>query len=262
MKKGICIGSLPGSSTEARFKLAKAAGFDGVEIGTLENDNDRLQTKEIAEQHGLEVISVMNSKHWSYPLSDADDEVRAESRSGMLDSIVTATAVGAETVLLVPAVVNDKTSYEDAYRRSQAEIRKLIPDAKAQNITIAIENVWNKFLLSPIEFCRYIDEFDSETITAYFDVGNIVLYGYPQHWIRSLGNRIAKVHVKGFNATESRWTYLIEDCTIDWNAVMSALAEIGYNDYMTAELPVDRDNPEGRVHSISDDMDKIIAGSI
>ena len=262
MKKGICIGSLPGNSTETRFKLAKEAGFDGVEIGTLENDNDRHQTKEIAEQHGLEVISVMNSKHWSYPLSDADDEVRAESCAGMLDSIITAKAVGAETVLLVPAVVNDKTSYEDAYQRSQAEIRKLIPEAKEKGITIAIENVWNKFLLSPIEFCRYIDEFDSETITAYFDVGNIVLYGYPQQWIRSLGNRIAKVHVKGFNANESRFTYLIEDCTIDWNAVMSALAEIGYDDYMTAELPVDRDNPEGRVHSISDDMDRIIAGTV
>ena len=262
MKKGICIGSLPGGSTEARFKLAKEAGFDGVEIGTLGNDDDRLQTKEIAIQHGLEVFSVMNSKHWACPLSDADADVRAESRDGMLDSIATATAVGADTVLLVPAVVNDETSYEDAYQRSQAEIHKLIPEAKENGITIALENVWNKFLLSPIEFCRYLDEFDNETITAYFDVGNIVLYGYPQHWIRSLGNRISKVHVKGFNATESRWTYLIEDCTIDWNAVMSAFEEIGYNDYMTAELPVDEDNPEGRVHSISSDMDKIIAGNV
>ncbi len=262
MKKGICIGSLPGSSAEARFTLAKEAGFDGIEIGTLDNDNDRFETKVVAEAHDLEVISVMNSKHWACPLSDADDQIRAESRAGMLDSIATAKAVGAETVLLVPAVVNDKTSYEEAYQRSQAEIRKLIPAAKDNEITIALENVWNKFLLSPIEFCRYVDEFDSETITAYFDVGNIVLYGYPQQWIRSLGKRIAKVHVKGFNATESRFTYLIEDCTIDWNAVMSALADVGYDDYMTAELPVDQDNPEGRVHSISEDMDRIIAGTV
>ena len=262
MKKGICIGSLPGDSTEARFKLAKEAGFDGVEIGTLGNDNDRLQTKEIATQHGVEIFSVMNSKHWACPLSDADAAVRAESRDGMLDSITTASAVGADAVLLVPAVVNDKTSYEDAYQRSQAEIHELIPAAKENGLTIALENVWNKFLLSPIEFCRYLDEFDSETITAYFDVGNIVLYGYPQHWIRSLGNRISKVHVKGFNANESRFTYLIEDCTIDWNAVMSALEEIGYDDYMTAELPVDGDDPTGRVHSISSDMDKIIAGNV
>lgn len=124
------------------------------------------------------------------------------------------------------------------------------------------ENVWNKFLLSPMEFSRYLDEFEDATVTAYFDVGNIVLYGYPQHWIRSLGSRISKVHIKGFNANESRFTYLIEDCTIDWNAVMSALEDIGYDDYMTAELPVDGDNPEGRVHSISDDMDRIIAGNV
>ena len=262
MKKGICIGSLPGGSTEARFKLAKEAGFDGVEVGTLGNDADRRQTKQIATQYQLEVFSVMNSKHWACPLSDPNDEVRAESRNGMLDSVVTATAVGADTVLLVPAVVNEAISYEAAYQRSQVEIRKLIPAAAEKGVAIALENVWNKFLLSPIEFCQYLDEFESDTITAYFDVGNIVLYGYPQHWIRSLGSRISKVHVKGFNADERRFTYLIEDCTIDWNAVMAALEEVGYDDYMTAELPVDDDNPEGRVHGISDDMDRIIAGNV
>lgn len=262
MKKGICIGSLPGNTTEARFKLATEAGFDGVEIGTLVNDAERHETKAIALQHQLEVFSVMNSKHWSCPLSDADDTVRAESRDGMLDSIATATAVGADAVLLVPAVVNEATHYEAAYERSQAEIRKLIPEASEKGITIAIENVWNKFLLSPMEFSQYLDEFEDETVTAYFDVGNIVLYGYPQHWIQSLGNRISKVHIKGFNANETRFTYLIEDCTIDWNAVMAALEDIGYDDYMTAELPVDPDNPEGRVHSINDDMDRIIAGNV
>ena len=262
MRKGICIGSLPGGSTEARFKLAKEAGFDGVEIGTLEDDADRIQTKQIATQYQLEIFSVMNSKHWACPLSDSDDAVRAESRAGMLDSVGTATAVGADTVLLVPAVVNEATSYEAAYERSQAEIRKLIPDAADKGVTIALENVWNKFLLSPMEFCQYLDEFESDTITAYFDVGNIVLYGYPQHWICSLGNRISKVHVKGFNAEERRFTYLIEDCTIDWNAVMTALEDISYDDYITAELPVDKDNPDGRVHGISDDMDRIIAGNV
>ena len=103
--------------------------------------------------------------------------------------------------------------------------------------------------------------FESEHVAAYFDVGNIVLYGYPQHWIRSLGSRIDKVHIKGFNADERRFTYLIEDCTIDWNAVMAALADVGYDDYMTSELPINRDHPAGTVHQISEDMDKIIAGT-
>ena len=105
MKKGICIGSLPGDSTEARFKLAKEAGFDGVEIGTLTNDTDRFETKEIAIQHRVEVFSVMNSKHWSCPLSDADDTVRAESREGMLDSIATATTVGADMDRIIAGTV-------------------------------------------------------------------------------------------------------------------------------------------------------------
>lgn len=261
MKKGICIGSLPGDTTEARFKLAKAAGFDGVEIGTLENEADRLQTKHLATQHGIELFSVMNAKHWSHPLSDDDESVRAASCDGVLESMATATAIGADTVLLVPAVVNEATPYELAYHRSHTEIRKLIPHATAKGLTIAIENVWNKFLLSPFEFASYIDAFDSPAVTAYFDVGNIVLYGFPQHWIHSLGSRIAKVHVKGFNAEERRFTYLIEDCTIDWNAVMTALADIGYDDYITAELPVDKENPEGTVHQISEDMDNIIAGT-
>lgn len=262
MKKGICIGSLPGNSTEARFKLAKAAGFDGVEIGTLENAADRLQTKQLAAQHGIELFSVMNAKHWTYPLSDADESVRAASRDGMLDSMETATAIGADTVLLVPAVVNEATPYELAYHRSRTEIGKLIPHATEKGLTIAIENVWNKFLLSPFEFASYIDAFESPAVTAYFDVGNIVLYGFPQHWIGSLGSRISKVHVKGFNADKRRFTYLIEDCTIDWNAVMTALSDIGYDDYITAELPVDEENPIGTVHQISEDMENIIAGTV
>ncbi|MBI1925455.1 sugar phosphate isomerase/epimerase [Candidatus Poribacteria bacterium] len=262
MKKGICIGSLPGNSTEARFKLAKEASFDGIEIGTLENDADRRRNKSIADALELELFSVMNQKHWSHPLSHPDAEVRQASIQGMLDSMETACVIGASTVLLVPAVVNEQVTYEESYTRSQAEIRKLIPKAAEKNLKIAIENVWNKFLLSPIEFARYIDEFESEQVTAYFDVGNIVLYGYPQHWIRTLGRRIDKVHIKGFNAKECRFTYLIEDCTIDWNAVMAALKDVGYNDYMTSELPVNRDNPEGTVHQISQDMDKIIAGKV
>lgn len=262
MKKGICIGSLPGDSTNTRFQLAKKAGFDGVEIGTLRTETERAEIKQLAIENGIELCSVMNGKHWSHPLSDADAEVRQVSHNAMLDSLATAEAIGADAVLLVAAVVNPKTTYEDAYRRSQEEIRKLIPAAQEKGLTIAIENVWNKFLLSPIEFSRYLDEFESDAVSAYFDVGNIVAYGFPQHWIQSLGSRISKVHVKGFNANEHRFTYLIEECTIDWNAVMTALKDVGYDDYMTAELPVGADDPEGTVHQICEDMDRIIAGKV
>ena len=262
MKKGICIGTLPGGSIEDRFKLGKDAGFDGIEIGTLENDGDRQNCKMLANQAGIDLFSVMNAKHWSSPLSHPNPEVRADSVQGMIDSLDTATVIGASTVLLVPAVVNPEISYEDAYSRSQEEIKSLISVSKEKNVKISIENVWNKFLLSPIEFVNYIDEFESDCIGAYFDVGNILLYGYPQHWIRSIGGRMDKVHIKGFNANGFRWTGLIEDCSIDWNAVMTALSDIGYDEYITAELGVDQNDPIGGTHKISQDMDRIIAGEV
>ena len=131
-----------------------------------------------------------------------------------------------------------------------------------RGIKISLENVWNKFLFSPIEFVNYIDQFESGSIGAYFDVGNILLYGFPQHWIRSIGERMDKVHIKGYNTNGFRWTGLIDDCSIDWNAVMVALSDIEYDDYITAELGVDASDPVGGVHKISQDMDRILSGQI
>ena len=255
MKKGICLGSVPGKSLKERCKLAKDAGFDGIEIGPLSNAEERQEYKSLADAVGLEIHSVMNQVHWSLPLTDPDPEVRKKSVQGMITSLDTARGVGADAVLLVPAVVNENVPYNVAYERSQGEIRPLIKEAEARKVLIAIENVWNKFLLSPLEFARYVDEFESDYVQAYFDVGNIVIFGYPEQWIRILGKRM-----KGFNANERRFTYLIEDCTINWNAVMEAFHEVGYDGYMTAELPVNRDDPEGTVYNISKDMDKIIKG--
>jgi L-ribulose-5-phosphate 3-epimerase len=146
-------------------------------------------------------------------------------------------------VLLVPAVVNAQTTYKEAYERSQPVIRKLIPLADELNVTLALEEVWNKFLLSPLEFARYIDEYNSPRIRAYFDVGNVVLYGYPQDWIRTLGPRIAKLHIKDFSFKREKgtdnavaaWVPLGEG-DIDWTAVYEALNDIGYQGTATLEL--------------------------
>lgn len=128
-------------------------------------------------------------------------------------------AYGGTTVLVVPAVVDRKVGYRDAYKRSQDNIRKLIPDAESHGVKIAIEEVWNKFLLSPLEFTRYIDEFESPWVCAYFDVGNVVEYGFPEEWIHELGKRILKVHIKEY-AKSKRFEYRLgEGREIDWAAV-------------------------------------------
>ena len=136
MKKGICIGSIPGDTTEARFKKAKDAGFDGVEIGPLGTQEQRLEIKQLADDIDIELCSVMNGKHWSHPLSDADASVREESRNAVVTSLETAETIGADTVLLVAAVVNPSTTYEEAYQRSQEEIKKLIPTAKEKDLLL------------------------------------------------------------------------------------------------------------------------------
>jgi hexulose-6-phosphate isomerase len=140
-------------------------------------------------------------------------------------------------VLLVPAVVNPQTSYRDAWTRSQAQIRKLIPLAEELKVVIAIEEVWNKFLLSPLEMAQYIGEFHSPWVQAWFDVGNVVLYGYPQDWIRTLGKRIVKVHLKDFKRTENGYAWVnLGDGDVDWPAVRQSFTEIGYAGSVIAEL--------------------------
>ncbi|HGJ65551.1 TPA: sugar phosphate isomerase/epimerase [bacterium] len=259
MKKGICLGCVPGASLEDRFKLAKDAGFDGVEINTVDTDEESKNLKSLADKYGLEIPSVMNSAHWEFPLSSPDPEVRKKSVEGMMKSLKSAKIVGADTVLLVPAVVNDNVTYEQAYERSQIEIKELAKVAEEMKIYIAIENVWNKFLLSPIEFARYVDEFKSEYVAAYFDVGNIMLYGYPHHWIRTLGSRIKKIHVKGFRVGAKLFTYLL-DSDINWKEVMKAFEDISYNNYITAEMGPFSSYPDQAVYDISAHLDRIISG--
>jgi hexulose-6-phosphate isomerase len=158
----------------------------------------------------------------------------------METSLRNAALWGADTVLLVPAVVDASTSYRDAWTRSQRVIReRLLPVARDKKVVIAVEEVWNKFLLSPIEFVRYVDELDSPWARAYFDVGNVVLYAFPQDWIRTLGPRIVKIHLKDFNfdRANGRFTWKnIGEGDIDWPEVRRALGEIGYAGYVTTEV--------------------------
>jgi hexulose-6-phosphate isomerase len=214
----------------------KEAGFDGVEL-ISPNDLDLREVLAARDETGLIIHGVSGARHWQDPLSDPDPQVVARGIEAIRREFLDCKAYGGTTVLVVPAVVTRKVGYRDAYKRSQANIRKLIPDAQASGVKIAIEEVWNKFLLSPIEFARYIDEFESPWVGAYFDVGNVVEFGYPEEWIRELSKRILKVHIKEY-ASDKRFNYRLgEGREIDWSAVTTALRDCGYDGWITAEVP-------------------------
>ena len=181
-----------------KFKLVKDLGIDGIELDSPNALNER-EILEARDKTGLEIPGVVNSVHWKSPLSDPDPKVRETCLESMKVAIKACKLYGGTTVLLVPGVVNEKVSYADAYKRSQEEIRKLLPLAEETAIKLAIENVWNNFLISPLEAARYIDEFESDMIGWYFDVGNIVRYGWPDQWVRILGKRIIKVDIKEYS---------------------------------------------------------------
>jgi hexulose-6-phosphate isomerase len=182
----------------------------------------------------------MNSDHWSFPLSSTEPEVVTRSVTGMETSLRNAKLWGAGAVLLVPAVVNPETSYQDAWTRSQKVIReRILPLAQELKVVVAVEEVWNKFLLSPLEFARYVDDFASPWLRAYLDVGNMVFYGYPQDWIRTLGPRTVRVHLKDFQLDRANgrfyWKNLGEG-DIDWVEVRKALADVSYDGWITTEI--------------------------
>jgi len=242
--KAVLYGMLPAElSILDRFQLARDTGFEQIECGTTDDEKEAEEILAASKKTGVRIHSVMNRDHWKYPLSSPDPAVVAKSIAGLKTSFRNASLWGADTVLVVPAVVTPEVSYQQAWTRSQSEIRKMIPLAEEVKVVIAVEEVWNKFLLSPLEFARYIDEFRSPWVRAYFDVGNVVLYGYPQDWIRTLGKRIVKLHMKDFSFRQNPTIQkrvadfvMLRDGDINWKEVYRALAEIGYQGSATVEL--------------------------
>ena len=241
IKRAVLVSMLPKElSWQERFALARAVGFDGIEMQTVTDQTEAEAIAKASEATGLVIHSVMNSDHWRFPLSSPDPEVVRKSVAGMKTSLMNAALWKAGIVLLVPAVVDAKTSYAEAWARSVPVIRdQLIPIASGFRVQIGIEEVWNKFLLSPLEFNRYIDEFQSPTVKAYFDVGNVVFYGYPQDWIRTLGRRIARLHLKDFKVNRDAGTFEwknLGEGDIDWIEVRKALADAPNATWLTTEI--------------------------
>ncbi len=235
--KGVQLGHLPGGRPDLdKFKYAREIGFDGVEISPMEDLDAAKRLAEAAQGAGIRLHSVIYGG-WGAPMSHPDPAVVEKGKKEIETALRTAQAAGADVVLLVPAVVNDSVGYAEAWERSQKNIRAMIPLAAELKVVIAVENVWNKFLLSPLEFARYVDEFDSPWVRAYIDVGNMVIFGYPEDWIRTIGKRIVKLHIKDFKRDGSQWCKLPYEGDVNWPAVRKALDEIGYEGFGTEEFP-------------------------
>jgi L-ribulose-5-phosphate 3-epimerase len=246
-----------------KVQMLKDAGFHGVEV------NGSLNQAEVLAAHdasGLEVPSVLVSSHWTHPLSDPNPATREVSVNNLKLSLRNAKAYGARSVLLVPAVVKKDVSYTDAYKRSTEEIKKCIPLAEELGVAIAIENVWNQFLLSPLEAAEYCDSFKSPMVRWHFDVGNVVNTGWPEQWARILGPRIATVHVKEYSrqlrdkaGPHEGFNVELFHGDSDWPAVMKAFDEIHYTGYLITEQGWPRDLPSAEYFShLSKKLDQIL----
>src|SRR5437899_2489459 len=259
IRKGLVYSMVPRSFSHAdRFEVTPDAGFEVVQAPANPDQPEAEEMESAAEKTGIRIDSVMNMDHWEYPLSSSDPAVVEKSLAGMRTSLHNAKLWGSDVVLLVPAVVNPQTSYRDAWSRSQKEIRKLLPLAEELKVVIAIEEVWNKFLLSPLEMVKYIGEFDSPWIKAWFDVGNVVLYGYPQDWIRTLGKNISNVHLKDFKRKENGYAWVnLGDGDVDWSAVRQAFADVGYSGSAIAEL---EGGDEPYLRDVSRRIDRLLLG--
>ena len=236
LKNAIQLGKLPKDLPDPeKFKLARESGFEGIEAYPMADLDAAKRQGEEAREAGVPVHSITYGG-WGAPMSSPDPEVIAKGHAEIENALRTAHAMKVDTVLLVPAKVTPEVRYIEAWQNSQKNIRPLLPLAEELGVVIAVEVVWNKFLLSPLEFAQYIDEFDSPWLQGYFDIGNVVIFGYPQDWIRTVGKRIRRVHVKDFIRKGYEWCNLPYEGDVDWPEVRNALAEIGYTGWITEEF--------------------------
>jgi len=283
MKKSISYWSFPGG-VEGKSKLdlrgcmkkAKEAGFEGVELavaeaGELTLNSTRQDIKKIVQASkdvGIELSSLATGLLWNYSLTSSDDKTREKAKDIVRRMLELASYLGVDTVLVIPGTVDvffkpnaEVVPYHLAYERSLDALKECVPTAERYKVSMGIENVWNKFLLSPLEMRDFIDKIGSPYLGAYFDVGNSLLTGYPEHWIRVLGKRIKKVHIKDFKTAVGNVNGFVDllEGDVNWAEVMKALEEIGYHGWLTAEiLPPYSQHPEALLYNTSKSMDFIL----
>lgn len=264
MKIGINRWTLPGDwDLKTCFRQAKEAGFDSIEINMNESDGylspkttdaEAADIRKQADEVGIEISSVSTGVYWGVPFTHPDPSVRERALELGKHQIRLARALGLDAILVVPGAVNNDMPYDLSYNRAKEAMKALAVDAERAKVRVGVENVWNKFLLSPLEMARFLDEVGSEWVNAYFDAGNVLVYGFPDQWIRILNKRIGRVHVKDFRNNIGNIQGFANPLQGDlpWHRVKAALQDIGYDGYITAEVEGYRVLPELGLRHIAD----------
>lgn len=276
MKKGISIWSFTESDLKKCFEIAKAAGFDGVEVALDETGpvslastkEDILAVKKMAEEVGVELYSVASGLYWTYNYTSDKAENREKAKEITKKQLQVASWLGCDTILVVPGAVHvvfdpdsEVIDYDVAYDRALEALRELAPVAEELKVSIGVENVWNKFLLSPLEMRDFIDKVNSPYVGSYFDVGNVLYSGYPEQWIKILGKRIKKVHFKDYRVSVGSLDGFVDLLAgdVDYVAVKNALDVVGYDGWVTGEMiPPYKQYSDTIIYNTSNAMDRIL----
>lgn len=291
IRKGINIWSFGGDPPlEACFRLARAAGFEGIELalsarGALSlqtTDAEALAIRARAEAHGLRINALATGLYWQYSFTSDHAELRAKAMSVARRQLELAALLGADAALVCPGAVgvdftpaqvvpdageieafvgDEVIPYDVAYDRALEAMRVLAPHAEATGVRVGVENIWNKFLLSPLEMRGFIDAVGSPWVGVWLDVANMLAFGYPEQWVRILGKRIVKLHFKDYRVAVGNLNGFVDLLAgdVNWREVMRALDEIGYDGWANGEMcPTYRQHTEQMIYNCSGAMEQII----
>lgn len=279
--KGLNAWSLPGGlegtlKPEDAIAKAEQYGFEALELcvgpdGELSLETSEARCREIvktAGDAGIKLLSVASGTYWGRAVGDSDTPTRQAAIEDLRKLVRITGWLGAKTLLTIPGAVDvffapDRAvqSYDSVRQYAAEGLRAVAPEAEAAGVRMGIENVWNRFLMSPVELLQFIEEVGSPAVGSYLDVGNVLPFGYPEQWLRILKDRIVGIHFKDFRravGTAEGFVDLLEG-DVDWPAVMAAIAEIGYDGPVVAEMiPLYKRYPEVRVANTSRAMDAIL----
>ena len=282
MKKSINLWAFPypeKMNLEQCLRLAKSAGFDAVELNyDLDNDlspksgaKEYAAIRALADKIGIQISGLCSFLFWPYPLTANDNAKRARGFELAVKMTQAAHDLGVENLLVVPGAVNIpwRTDYEPVPndvcdKRAREAIAKLLPNAEKLKVKLNIENIFfNGYLMTPGEMIDFVDSYKSEYVKVHFDTGNIMMFQFPEHWIKMLGKRIQNVHLKEY--TKKGTDYSLEtfrpllDGTTNWPAVMESFEQTGYRGYLTFEYFHPYSHfPEALIYQTADSLDRLL----